>query len=69
MVEETLRDLGESDRLSLMVLNKIDATPEDALEDLRKRYPNAVAVSAKTSQGLDQLRDALGESLGLVEDV
>ena len=67
VVEQTLRDLGESDKLPLMVLNKIDVTPQDVLEDLQKKFPNAVAVSAKTGQGLDSLRNALGESLGLFE--
>ena len=39
----------------LMVLNKTDRLPQPALDDLRRRFPDAIAVSALTGEGLDDL--------------
>jgi GTP-binding protein HflX len=39
----------------IVVLNKIDRLDSAALEELQKRYPEAVSVSAKNRSGLDEL--------------
>jgi len=55
-VEEVLRDIGAGQKPMLVVFNKIDLLndPQRAL-DMAMEYPNAVAISALCSQGLDQL--------------
>ena len=58
-VDAVLGDIGAGDRPRLLVLNKIDALDEDARRDLLLREPRAVAVSAATGEGLDELRDRL----------
>jgi GTP-binding protein HflX len=45
----------------LLVVNKIDAAPEVMLAQLRQALPGAVFVSARTGDGLDRLRNRLGE--------
>jgi GTP-binding protein HflX len=57
-VKKVLKDLDCDDRPTLLVLNQIDR-----LKVLQAHHPRAVAVSAKTGQGLDELRDAVIEML------
>jgi len=45
----------------LLVVNKIDAAGDLALAKLRRALPGAVFVSAHTGEGLDRLRQRLGE--------
>ena len=45
----------------LLVVNKIDAAGDLALATLRRALPGAVFVSAHTGEGLDRLRQRLGE--------
>lgn len=63
-VYKVLEEIGIEAKDTLLVLNQIDrvASPE-ALERVLQRYPNALAVSAKTGQGLPQLAEAVGEAL------
>lgn len=58
-VHEVLGRLGAADRPVLKVLNKVDRLSSDDREHLRRTYPEAVLVSARTGQGLDGLRDRL----------
>jgi GTP-binding protein HflX len=55
-VAETLAELGATDIPVLVALNKIDrlANPEQVIEQLAQ-YPNSLAISALTGQGLDEL--------------
>jgi GTP-binding protein HflX len=56
--------LGEIEALDvpeLLVVNKIDAADEEALLRLRRLLPGAVFVSARTGEGMDDLRAALEE--------
>ncbi len=54
---------GAADVPELIVLNKADlAAPED-LAALRTRYPGAVAVSARTGRGVDELARRIAELL------
>jgi GTP-binding protein HflX len=45
----------------LLVVNKIDATGDLALAQLRRALPDAVFVSARSGDGLDRLRQRMGE--------
>jgi GTP-binding protein HflX len=60
-VNQVLEEIGAGGKPTLMVLNKIDRldSPEVARQHV-ELYPNAVAVSARTGLGFDELRGALG---------
>jgi GTP-binding protein HflX len=45
----------------LLVVNKIDAAGALALAKLRRALPGAVFVSAHTGEGLEQLRQRMGQ--------
>jgi len=63
-VNAVLAELGVADTPVLMVLNKVDLLPEPgALAAWREQHPHAVAVSARTGAGLEDLLDALGNVL------
>ncbi len=63
-VNAVLKELGCGDKPTLLVLNKIDrVTDLSFLQVLQAHHPRAVAVSAATGQGLDELRDAVIEML------
>ncbi|MEM7314933.1 MAG: GTPase HflX, partial [Planctomycetota bacterium] len=63
-VFHVLSEIGIEEKDTLLVLNKIDATPNRSVIDaIKRRYPNAVAVSAKTGEGLDQLSLAVSDAL------
>ena len=65
-VEAVLGEIGARDRPHLLVLNKADATPPERREALLARRPGAVAVSARTAEGLDRLLAAVAGHLDLV---
>jgi GTP-binding protein HflX len=55
-VREVLAEVG-ADRLpELLVVNKIDAADEDTLLRLKREWPDAVFVSARAGQGIDELQ-------------
>ncbi|MEZ6093197.1 MAG: GTPase HflX [Pirellulaceae bacterium] len=59
-----LQELGIDEKDTLMVLNKVDAVENQSdLDALQIRYPNAVALSAKTKQGFDLLAKKVSEAL------
>ncbi len=63
-VNTVLAELGCADKPTLLVLNKIDrVTDRSYLDVLQQNHKRAVAVSAATGQGLDELRDAVIEML------
>jgi len=56
---DVLEEIGIQRKDTLLVVNKIDALEDrGVLNALMKRYPGAVAVSARTGEGLERL-DAL----------
>lgn len=63
-VYEVLRELGIEEKDTILALNKVDSV-EDRLrvETLLSRYPNAVAVSARTGEGLSRLATKVSETL------
>ncbi|HKB41149.1 MAG TPA: GTPase HflX [Gemmataceae bacterium] len=63
-VRKVLDELGCGNKPTLLVLNKIDSLADPSyLHILQKHHPRAVAISAATGQGLDQLTEAVIEAL------
>ena len=62
-VREVLSGIGAATIAEQLVVNKIDQTAPDALLALRGAYGDAVFVSARTGEGIDQLRARLEERL------
>lgn len=63
-VQTVLEELDCGQKPQLLVLNKIDrVTDRTNIDVIRRHHPKAVAVSAATKQGLDDLRDAVVEML------
>ncbi|MBE3096491.1 MAG: GTPase HflX [Planctomycetes bacterium] len=63
-VEAVLKEIGCKDKPQLVVLNKADLLDDPVrLDILQRARPGAVATSAKTGQGLDELRAAVTERL------
>src|SRR5262249_22087157 len=59
-VNKVLAELGCGDKPTLLVLNKADRVADlSYLQVLQAHHPRAVAISAATKQGLDDLRDAV----------
>ena len=56
-VGEVLRDLGVTDRPIVTALNKVDLLPDadEVAADLGAEFKDAVAVSAATGQGIEEL--------------
>jgi GTP-binding protein HflX len=63
-VRGVLYEIGARDVPELLVLNKIDIATPDLLADLRRTYPDALAVSATTGAGVPALRAATAARLG-----
>ncbi len=62
-VRGVLAEVGAAEVPELLVLNKVDVAPQDRLDALQRAYPEALAVSALTGQGVPELRDALARRL------
>ena len=56
-VEEVLAELGATEQKRIEAINKCDAGDPDPV------FPGAVLISAKTGQGLDELRQKIAEAL------
>jgi GTP-binding protein HflX len=62
-VREVFADVGAQSVPELVVINKADAADPLVLDRLRLREPHSVVVSARTGQGLDQLRAAIADGV------
>jgi GTP-binding protein HflX len=62
-VREVLSGIGAAGIAEQLVINKIDQAAPDALLALRGAYGDAVFVSARTGEGIDELRARLEERL------
>jgi GTP-binding protein HflX len=58
-VREVLAEVGAHTVAELLVINKIDAADEESLLRLKRVWPEAVFVSARTGAGLPDLRAAI----------
>lgn len=61
VVNEVIADHNRKPAPELLVVNKIDAAGDLALAKLRRALPDAVFVSAHTGEGLDRLRQKMGQ--------
>jgi GTP-binding protein HflX len=70
-VEEVLAEIGADEAPRALVLNKADIVETERLEQLARRYPEAVIVSGVTGDGLERLKqrieDEFARSLHEVE--
>ncbi|HEC70039.1 MAG TPA: GTPase HflX [Candidatus Omnitrophica bacterium] len=62
-VEDILRDLGLGDKPSFYVFNKIDKLNSSDLERIKKKYSEALYISAKYHQNLDSLIKRIEEKI------
>ncbi|MBP90408.1 MAG: GTPase HflX [Planctomycetaceae bacterium] len=63
-VYDVLQEIGIEEKDTLLVLNKVDALETNGrLEGVLNRYPNAIAVSASTNEGLDKFVWAVSDML------
>lgn len=62
-VNTVLAEIGAAKVPELLVLNKADRAEEATLLALRANHPGAIVVSARTGQGIDELRATLEERL------
>jgi GTP-binding protein HflX len=63
-VHDVLREIdGASDVPELIVFNKADIAPAEAVAALRAAHAGCVVVSAKTGQGLDEVRSRVADLL------
>jgi GTP-binding protein HflX len=58
-VEEVLDEIGAHEVPRLLVLNKVDLLDDEDRHALARRHVGAVLVSARTGEGIDDLRDRL----------
>jgi GTPase len=62
-VHEVLGEIGAEKLPELLVVNKVDASNEETQLRLKRLWPGAVFVSARTGAGLDDLRIAIEQRL------
>ena len=58
-VREVLAEVGADRIPELLVVNKVDAADEETLLRLKRTWPDAVFVSARSGLGIDELRTAI----------
>ena len=63
-VERVLGEIGAGELPVELVLNKVDAIDSLRRRRLSNRFPEAVQVSARTGEGLDELRERVAERFG-----
>jgi GTP-binding protein HflX len=63
-VQQVLKEMDCGDKSTLLVLNKIDRVNDPSVVHiLQAHHPRAVAISARSRKGLDELQDAVIEAL------
>ena len=62
-VNTVLMEIGAAEKPVLMIFNKIDQLTGGLSSMLREKYPNSVAISAKTGEGITPLLAELGTQL------
>jgi GTP-binding protein HflX len=58
-VREVLAQVGADTLPELLAVNKVDAADEETLLRLKRTWPDAIFVSARSGQGIDDLRAAI----------
>src|SRR5699024_10352347 len=62
-VHQVFADTDIADIQELILFNKVDAADPLVVARLRRRYPNAVMISAATGEGFRNLEQAIAERL------
>ncbi|GLW28734.1 GTPase HflX [Actinoplanes regularis] len=62
-VREVLGEVGADRIPELLVINKMDAADEETVLRLKRAWPDAVFVSARSGSGIHELRTAIAERL------
>jgi GTP-binding protein HflX len=62
-VDEVLAEIGATEVPRLIALNKIDMLDEASRRRIRERFPDAVAISAVTGDGVEELLAAISARL------
>jgi GTP-binding protein HflX len=62
-VRSVLADVDAQSVPELVVINKADAADPLVVDRLRRREPHSVVVSARTGEGLEQLRTVIAREL------
>jgi GTP-binding protein HflX len=62
-VREVLGDVGATDVKEVVVVNKADLADPGVLDRIRRHERHSIAVSARTGQGLEELRTLVSEEL------
>ena len=63
-VEEVLKELESLDKVTILILNKIDKLEDrECLKGFEKNFDNAVCISAKTGENIPELLDKISEML------
>ncbi|MFF5081047.1 GTPase HflX [Actinoplanes sp. NPDC000266] len=62
-VREVLADVDADKLPELLVINKMDAADEETILRLKRTWPDAVFVSARSGQGIAELHAAIAERL------
>ncbi|HZE29145.1 MAG TPA: GTPase HflX [Gaiellaceae bacterium] len=63
-VDSVLGEIGAGELPIELVLNKVDAIDSLRRRRLANRFPEALQVSARTGEGLDELRERIAERFG-----
>ena len=62
-VRGVLADVGADSVPELIVANKADAAPAETIDRLRRTYRDCLIVSARTGEGLQELRERIADHL------
>nr|QBG49780.1 GTPase [Streptomyces spiramyceticus] len=62
-VREVLRDVGAAESTEIVVVNKADVADPDVLARLLEQEPDAIVVSARSGQGIDELQELIDRLL------
>jgi GTP-binding protein HflX len=63
VVRDTLKDIGADKVPARLILNKCDTVAPEVVAAWKQVYPDAVAISALSRDGLDELRAAMADSV------
>ena len=62
-VRQVLADVEAHEVDEIVVLNKADAAEWDVVERIRRREPHTVLVSARTGEGVEELKELISQSI------
>lgn len=65
ITNRVLRELNAGDKKRILVLNKVDKLGKHTREELCMRYPDALLVSARSGEGVEDLLKVFAETLDI----